>query len=160
MRITIMHYAITFVLLTGLTTSVIAMAQPKPASSANIPNATTQIAESPDETAFKQMLVKNSPWKVEWESETTGNTGTHQITFAPGQDAATLSGRFLGSSRNSPGPLSDIVLKKNCVSLTLSTGSRYDYCLAGDRTLKGPYEGETGSGYSFSGKAVAKPAAQ
>ncbi len=64
---------------------------------------------------------------------------------------------FLGSTRNAAGPLSDIVLKKNCVSLKLSTGSKYDYCLAGDKTLKGPYEGMTSRGSYFEGTAVAEP---
>jgi len=48
--------------------AVQATAQQQPTASAQHRAAATQVAQSPDEAAFKQMLVKNSPWPVEWQS--------------------------------------------------------------------------------------------
>ena len=132
---------------------------PSVAHSTNL-NTSVQVAASTDETAFKSMLVKNSPWKVEWKNTTYNSSGTHDISFALGKDGVMLGGMFLGSTRSPPGPLSDIVLKGDCVSLKLSTGSKYDYCLVGDKTLKGPYNGMTSGGNFFAGDAIAKPTAR
>lgn len=156
MRIKRILYTLTFILFAGLTASVLAMAQPKPAASANLPNAATQIAESPDETAFKQMLVKNSPWQVTWETF-NNSSGTHKLRFVPGKDGAMLIGEyFYSSSGTPPGLLENIVVKKNCVKFVTSIkGNTYDYCLTGDGTLKGTVEG-----FSSGVTAVAKPAAR
>ena len=135
-----------------------AAAQQQP--TANEANAAIWVAQAPDEAAFKQMLVKGSPWKVEWKSA-KGNTGTHSITFALEKDGATLGGMYLPDiQRTAPGPLKDMVLKKNCIDFILptSTGQKYNYCLAGENTLKGAYEGFTTKGNRFTGEAVAKPA--
>lgn len=138
-----------------------ATAQQQPIASENDPNAAIEVAQSMDEAAFKQMLVKNSPWTVEWNSTTFVSSGKFGLSFAVDKDGK-LSGQFLGdptSARGtSPGPLKEVVLKKNCVDVVNPSDTKFNYCLAADSTLKGMCEGISKTGNRFACDAVAKPA--
>ena len=85
MRITRIRYAIIFILCAGLTTSVVAMAQPKPATSANVLNAANQIAQSPKETAvdYKKLIGK---WR--WDYELGDSTITINEAIPSGDEAS------------------------------------------------------------------------
>lgn len=158
------HATIRFVVFTAFAAALFAgqaTAQQKSITSANDLNAVAQVAQSPDEAAFKDMLVKNSPWNVEWKSTTNTSTGTFGLSFAVDKDGK-LSGQFLGDPTKargtSPGPLKKVALKKNCVDVVNPSDTNFEYCLAGDGTLNGKCEGITGRGNRFACEAVAKPA--
>lgn len=135
-----------------------ATAQQQSSTSAKDFTAAAQVAQSLDEAAFKQMLVKNSPWNVEWGLEGR----THKISFALENDGTTLTGKFFSSSSSSSDqPMKDIVPRKNCVRFVASnSGNTYDYCLTEKGTLKGTMSGISRSGNRFNYDAVAKPASR
>lgn len=141
-----------------------ATAQQQPVASGNDPNAAIQVAQSMDEAAFKQMLVKGSPWTVVAESQ-RGTKWTSFSTFALGNDGATLTGTRYDSQNRPDGQLEQIAVKMNCVSYAISfpgrpQGNKYNSCLAADGTLKGTYEGVSSSGNSYTGEIFATPAGQ
>ena len=122
----------------------------------------TEVAQAPDESAFKQMLIKGSPWTVVTESQ-RGTKWTSTYNFALGSDGATLAGKRYDSFNRPDGEVEKITIKKDCVSYVISFSDRaqenkYNCCLAADGTLKGTYEGVSSRGNAYTGGVVAKPA--
>ncbi|MBI2618289.1 hypothetical protein HYW58_02450 [Candidatus Kaiserbacteria bacterium] len=116
---------------------------------------TTTFAGTPDEDAFKELLVKQSPWDVSWENQ-SGAKGTHKLRFK--KDGAALSGEFFGSDRGSADlPLKNLTVTSSCVKFITGQNPRtYNYCLK-DGILTGDYEGQSRSGNWYTGKATGKP---
>lgn len=141
-----------------------AAAQQQPSTSAKDLIAATEVAQSLDESAFKKMLVKSSPWTVVTESQ-RGTTWTSTYTFALGSDGATLTGKRYDSFNRPDGEVEKVTIKKDCVSYVIRFSDRaqenkYNCCLAADGTLKGTYEGVSSRGNSYTGGVVAKPSAK
>lgn len=139
-----------------------AAAQYEPTAATRTLSSLIQVAENPADRAFKNMLIKNSPWSVTWERVT--RSGTHKINFAFAEDGTTLTGGFFDSSSASrPGPMKNIVLKvndgKNCIHLVSSmSDNEYDYCLQENGTLTGTQRGWTSTGNPKEGTVIARPA--
>ena len=117
----------------------------------------TGVAGKPmDETAFKQLLVKNSPWRVMWNN--SFYDGTFKISFAVADDNVT--GEFFensGGRLNSP--LKNIVIHDNqCVSFISGTEkTEYDYCLQESGALTGTQVYTSNLGDTSKGITTALP---
>jgi len=137
-----------------------AAAQQQPTTTEKDVNAATEVADSPEETEFKNMLVKNSPWGVEWTNR-NGRTGSHKLRFTT--DGAALSGVYFDSSTGSQeSALENIKVMETCATFKIRglTGWRnYKYCKEknGALKIKGPYDGVSDRGGSYDGEAMATP---
>lgn len=134
-----------------------ATAQQQPVASENDPSAAIEVAQSMDEAAFKQMLVKNSPWNVTWQG--VSSTGTQNMSFAPSADGG-LTGKLFNLSRGGrDAMLKEIIVKEGRVNfVSADTGTKFEYRLNSDGTLGGVLNGQTMTGKMWEATAVAKPA--
>ena len=120
----------------------------------------TGVAGNPmKETAFKQLIVKSSPWSVTWKSNFYD--GTFKMRFAVA--GSNITGEFFDNSGGRlDGSLEDIVIHDNqCVSFITSTsGTKFDYCLEESGALTGTYIYTSGIGETTKGTSTALPRAR
>lgn len=134
--------------------AALATAQQQPTTSANDPSTAAQIAQSPDETAFKKDLVKNSPWDVTWEGKFS--SGTQNMSFALGADGVMTGKLFNLSAGGRDAALKEISVKGNCINFVSSdTGTKFKYCLTDSGMLDGVLNGMTMSGNRWEATAKA-----
>jgi len=146
-----------FAIVAGVLFATQVLAQQQPTTFANDPTAATQLAQSADEAAFKQMLVKNSPWNVTWKG--AYSTGTQNMSFALSADGALTGKLFNLSAGGRDATLKEIIVKDGRVNfVSVDTGTKFEYRLNSDSTLSGVLNGMTMTGNRWEATAVAKPA--